>query len=164
VAVGKQPSVVDTGRPLRFNDLVSDAARPLLRSIVLDTTDPLRLADFYHCLLGYPYRADFEPSAGGPGDEVDWILLESPGDGPYLAFQKVAVLPAPTWPTTAVPQQLHLDLTVPDKDVLEEQHRRALDLGARLLLDGSDDPEEPIYIYADPDGHPFCIFVIAPPP
>ena len=33
--------------------------------------------------------------------------------------------------------------------------------GGRLLLDDSDDPEEPIYIYADPDGHPFCIFVKA---
>ena len=28
----------------------------------------------------------------------------------------------------------------------------------------SDDPEEPIYIYADPDGHPFCIFVMAGDP
>ena len=32
-----------------------------------------------------------------------------------------------------------------------------------LLQDGSDDPDEPIYIYADPDGHPFCIFVMAEP-
>ena len=73
-------------------------------------------------------------------------------------------MPESTWPTTDVPQQIHLDLTVPDKEVLEEQHRRAMDLGARLLLDDSDDPEEPIYIYADPDGHPFCIFVKAGAP
>ncbi|MFY2787524.1 hypothetical protein [Rhodococcus sp. MALMAid1271] len=30
---------------------------------------------------------------------------------------------------------------------------------ARLLRDLHDDPEEPIRIYADPAGHPFCIFV-----
>jgi hypothetical protein len=74
--------------------------------------------------------------------------------GPNLAFQQVDELPESTWPTTDVPQQLHLDLTVPDKDALEEQHRRALDLGARLLLDESDDPEEPIYIYAAPTATP----------
>ena len=39
------------------------------------------------------------------------------------------------------------------------QHRRALALGAELLLDRSADPEEPLYVYADPAGHPFCIFV-----
>ena len=149
---------------------MSDAARPLLRSVVLDTTDAGRLADFYHRLLGYPYAPGFAPPTGGDAGggaanrsegEVDWVLLEISPGGPNLAFQQVDELPESTWPTTEVPQQLHLDLTVPDKEALEEQHRRALDLGARLLLDDSDDPEEPIYIYADPDGHPFCIFVKA---
>ena len=145
----------------------------MLRSVVLDTTDPCRLADFYHQLLGYPYGTGFEPGAMAPVDErsesgrpeaeVDWVLLETTAGGPYLAFQKVDELPGSTWPTTEVPQQLHLDLTVPDREALEEQHRRALDLGARLLHDDSDDAEEPIYIYADPDGHPFCIFVMAGP-
>jgi catechol 2,3-dioxygenase-like lactoylglutathione lyase family enzyme len=144
---------------------MSHATRPTLRSIVLDTTDPRVLADFYHQLLGYPYGPGFEPSARGAEDaDVDWVLLETSPGGPYLAFQQVNELPESTWPTTEVPQQLHLDLTVPDKEVLEEQHRRALDLGARLLVDESDDPEEPIYIYADPDGHPFCIFVKAGAP
>jgi hypothetical protein len=39
------------------------------------------------------------------------------------------------------------------------QHERALALGARLIEDRSDDPEEPLRVYADPAGHPFCIFV-----
>src|SRR5580692_8884465 len=111
------------GRPgtaARLNGPMSDATRPFLRSVVLDTTDPRRLADFYHRLLGYPYGPGFEPpadaSADDPtadstdGDEVDWILLETPAGGPYLAFQKVDELPESTWPTTDVPQQLHLDL------------------------------------------------------
>jgi hypothetical protein len=36
-------------------------------------------------------------------------------------------------------------------------------LGARLLHDRSDDPEEPLRVYADPAGHPFCIFVADSP-
>jgi hypothetical protein len=37
--------------------------------------------------------------------------------------------------------------------------QRALSLGATLLYDRSADPQEPLYVYADPSGHPFCIFV-----
>jgi hypothetical protein len=54
---------------------------------------------------------------------------------------------------------LHLDTTVPTLDELGVQHQRALALGARMLLDRSDDPQEPLYVYADPAGHPFCVFV-----
>jgi hypothetical protein len=32
-------------------------------------------------------------------------------------------------------------------------------LGGRLLQDRRDDPDEPLRVYADPAGHPFCIFV-----
>jgi hypothetical protein len=31
-----------------------------------------------------------------------------------------------------------------------------------VLRDRSDDPDEPLRVYADPAGHPFCIFVAAP--
>jgi hypothetical protein len=58
-----------------------------------------------------------------------------------------------------VPQQLHLDLTVPSLQELNRQHERARQLGARLLYDRSDDEEEPLRVYADPAGHPFCLFV-----
>jgi hypothetical protein len=60
------------------------------------------------------------------------------------------------------PQQLHLDLTVPTAAHLDVQHERALALGARLLRDCSGDPEEPLRVYADPAGHPFCVFVADP--
>jgi hypothetical protein len=55
--------------------------------------------------------------------------------------------------------QLHLDLTVPSVAALERQRTRAEALGAGLLLDRTDDPDEPLYVFADPAGHPFCIFV-----
>jgi hypothetical protein len=54
---------------------------------------------------------------------------------------------------------LHLDTTVPTMSDLQVQHQRALALGARLLFDRSDDELEPLFVYADPAGHPFCIFV-----
>ena len=72
-------------------------------------------------------------------------------------------LPQVTWPTGPVPQQLHLDLTVAAAADLDAHHERALALGARLLLDRSGDPEEPLRVYADPAGHPFCIFVAGAP-
>jgi hypothetical protein len=80
-----------------------------------------------------------------------------------VAFQQVATLPEATWPEGPVPQQLHLDLTVPTKAELDLQHERAMALGARPLEDRSDDPQEPLRVYADPAGHPFCIFVASPP-
>jgi hypothetical protein len=53
---------------------------------------------------------------------------------------------------------LHLDLTVATAADLDVQHKRVLALGGRPLDDRSQDPEEPLRVYADPAGHPFCIF------
>jgi hypothetical protein len=58
-----------------------------------------------------------------------------------------------------VPQQAHLDCEVTDVAALAETYHRALELGATLLRDCSTDAEEPLYVLADPAGHPFCIFV-----
>lgn len=60
------------------------------------------------------------------------------------------------------PQQLHLDLTVNTKKDLDVAHQRTLNLGGRLLYDRSDDEDEPLRVYADPSGHPFCLFVVSP--
>ena len=54
---------------------------------------------------------------------------------------------------------LHLDLTVPDTESLESQRLRVLELGGAVLFDRSADDGEPLYVFADPAGHPFCIFV-----
>jgi catechol 2,3-dioxygenase-like lactoylglutathione lyase family enzyme len=138
---------------------------PQFRTVVLDCTDARLLAEFYRRLLGLSYRPGDEPPAEGEPDPRgrDWLVLRVPGAGADIAFQQVANLPEPTWPEGPRPQMLHLDLTVPDVAALDAQHTRALELGGRLLRDLSDDPEEPLRVYADPAGHPFCIFV-APPP
>ncbi|HEX6525533.1 MAG TPA: VOC family protein [Streptosporangiaceae bacterium] len=139
---------------------------PSLRQTVLDTTDARRLAEFYRQLLGWEYRPGDEPPAAGAPDPrgSDWLVLRNPAGSAHVAFQQVSELPEASWPAnTPHPQQLHLDLFVHSVAELSRQHERALSLGARLRLDRTDDPDEPLYVYADPAGHPFCIFV-APPP
>ncbi|NYJ74663.1 VOC family protein [Allobranchiibius huperziae] len=133
---------------------------PRLRQTVLDTTDVRALAEFYRLLLGYTYRHGDEAPGSGEPDTAEWLVLRAPEGSPPLAFQKVDTLPRSSWPDNEpVPQQLHLDMTVLSKKALDEQHRRVLRLGGRMLLDRSDDDEEPLRVYADPAGHPFCIFV-----
>ena len=136
---------------------------PALVQVVLDGTDIRLLAEFYRRLLGFRYRPGDEPPPDGQPDPEgqDWLVLRAPGGGTQVAFQQVASLPEATWPEGPVPQQLHLDLTVPSTAELDLQHERALALGARLLEDDADNPEEPLRVYADPAGHPFCIFVSA---
>jgi catechol 2,3-dioxygenase-like lactoylglutathione lyase family enzyme len=138
------------------------ASFPTLRSIVLDTTNARELAEFYRRLLGYGYRTGDEPPPPGEPDPAgaDWLVLVGDEGRVRLGFQQIDRQPIPTWPEDGVPQQLHLDLSVPTAHELVEQHERALSLGARLLMDRFDDPDEPLYVYADPAGHPFCIFVV----
>jgi catechol 2,3-dioxygenase-like lactoylglutathione lyase family enzyme len=132
---------------------------PVIRQTVLDTTDPRRLAEFYRQLFGLRYVPGDEPPEPGQPDPrgQDWLILTSPAGGPALAFQKVGELPEATWPDGRVPQQAHLDATVPTVSDLDLWHERALALGARLLRDRSADPHEPLRVYADPAGHPFCL-------
>jgi catechol 2,3-dioxygenase-like lactoylglutathione lyase family enzyme len=138
-----------------------EQGHPRLLQVVLDTTDARALAEFYRQLLGLRYRPGDEPPPAGAPDSrgQDWLVLRDADGTNRIAFQQVARLPRVTWPEGPVPQQLHLDLTVPSKEELDAQHERALVLGATLLRDRSDDPEEPLRVYADPSGHTFCIFV-----
>jgi catechol 2,3-dioxygenase-like lactoylglutathione lyase family enzyme len=145
---------------------MSDATEPTtptLRQVVLDCEDARALAEFYRQLLGLHYRPGDEPPQDGTPDTngQDWLVLRDANGSRQLAFQQVPQLPEPTWPEGPRPQMLHLDTTVPTLSELYVQHQRALDLGARLLFDRSDDQDEPLIVYADPAGHPFCIFVAA---
>lgn len=136
---------------------------PAFRSVVLDATDPRGLAEFYRQLVGYSYGEGYAPAPQGEPDLADWLVLVDPATGMRLAIQGVEELPASTWPGTDVAQQLHLDFSVPNASELSRQRERALSLGARELHDRSDDPDEPLYVFADPAGHPFCIFVLPEP-
>lgn len=131
-----------------------------VRQVVLDCTGARHLAEFYRELLGLHYRQGDEVPPDGEADPrgSDWLVLHNDA-GVKIAFQQVDELAEPTWPDGPRPPQLHLDLTVGSVDDLAAHRERALALGARLLRDSSDDPEEPLYVFADPAGHPFCIFV-----
>lgn len=135
------------------------AEYPHLLHTVLDTTRPRELAEFYRQLLGLSYRPGDEPPADGAPDEADWLVLVDSDGVRKLAFQQVEDLPRTTWPRPDVPMQLHVDFTVSNGAELHRQRERAEALGAQLLLDRTDDPDEPLFVFADLSGHPFCIFV-----
>ncbi len=128
---------------------------------VLDAPDVRALAEFYRDLLGWAYRPGDEPPAPGEPDPQgdDWLVLRAPGGAGQIAFQKVEGLTPSTWPDQTVPQQLHIDFAVATEEELRAEHDHALRLGARVLLDRTDDPDEPLWVFADLAGHPFCIFV-----
>jgi catechol 2,3-dioxygenase-like lactoylglutathione lyase family enzyme len=134
------------------------ADHPQLLHTVLDTTDCRRLAEFYRELLGLQYRPGDEPPSDGP-DDADWLVLVDGEGRRKLAFQQVESLKPTTWPEHDVPMQLHCDFTVASRDELERHRGRAEELGAGVLLDRTADDDEPLYVLADPSGHPFCIFV-----
>ena len=132
---------------------------PRILHTVLDSTDVRRLAEFYRQLLGLRYRDGDEPPADGRPDDLQWLVLVDDDGARRLAFQEVERLEPTTWPRHDVPMQLHLDLTVGSRAELERHRGHAEALGAALLLDRTDDPDEPLYVLADPSGHPFCLFV-----
>lgn len=135
------------------------SVRPTLCQTVLDTPDVRGLAEFYREFLDLTYRPGDEPPTDGTPDDLDWLVLHTPEGGRSLAFQQCDDLVPTSWPSPEVPMQLHLDMLVPDLESLRAGRDHALSLGARMVLDRSDDPEEAVYVLADPAGHPFCLFV-----
>lgn len=114
-----------------------------LAAYVMDTPDPARLAAFYADLLGG--RADVD-------HDGSWADVALPNGG-QLCFQQAPDLVPPRWPDAAHPQQTHLDLVVDDRAIA---HARAIELGATLLDDNGGQPRD-FWVYADLDGHPFCL-------
>ncbi|MBB5833042.1 VOC family protein [Brachybacterium aquaticum] len=135
------------------------SAYPELLHTALDARDPRALAEFYRELLALRYRPGDEPPAAPAADEADWLVLLDQSGLRVLAVQAKPDLRPSTWPSEEVPMQLHMDFRVPDVDALETHRARAEQLGARVLMDRSDDPGEPLYVIGDPEGHPFCLLV-----
>jgi catechol 2,3-dioxygenase-like lactoylglutathione lyase family enzyme len=109
-------------------------------ALVIDCPDPAALADFYAELTGYDVIHA----------EEDWVTLGK-GDDPRIAFQLAPDHQPPQWPDPDRPQQMHLDIFVPD---VAEAEPKVLAMGAKLL-DGAD--RSGFRVYADPAGHPFCL-------
>ena len=137
------------------------SAYPILMHTALDATDCRSLAEFYRQFLGLGYRPGDEIPTDGSDDDSDWLVLLDPSGHRVFAFQQVPALARPTWPTHDVPKQMHHDFRVPSIEELQRQRQRAEELGATLLYDRADDDSEPLYVLADPAGHPFCLLVAA---
>jgi len=102
-----------------------------------DCPDASELAGFWSGVLGAPVAYD-----------ADGVAMLG-GDRPVL-FQSVEDYNPPRWPDPAYPQQVHLDVEVPD---LEAGEAAVLALGAaRLPGEGKG-----FRVFADPAGHPFCL-------
>ncbi|VXB57019.1 VOC family protein [Nocardioides sp. AX2bis] len=135
---------------------------PHLMHTALDTNDARGLAEFYRELMGWHYRPGDEPPTDGGADDDSWLVLVDDDGRRTVAVQRVdEPLARPTWPGHKVPMQLHLDFSVSSRAELERHKDRAVDLGAAVLLDRSDDPDEALFVLADPAGHPFCLLTTA---
>ena len=138
-----------------MRDVDDDAAlpKPVLDLVVLDCPDALELGRFYAALLGWELE---------DGADRDWTTLVPPGGGvspdnpggrTTLAFQRIDDWVEPTWPGGGHPQQVHLDLSVPD---IEAAEPAVLAIGARRH-DHQPSAEGTFRVYLDPAGHPFCL-------
>lgn len=107
-----------------------------LHHVVLDCPDPRALARFYSALLAQPITYD----------DDDFAVVARDDTTSGLAFQRAPDHRAPTWPDSAVPQQVHLDVMVEDVAAATPD---VLALGATQLSGQG--------VFADPAGHPFCL-------
>jgi catechol-2,3-dioxygenase len=132
---------------------------PVLLHTAIDAQDCRGLAEFYRQLLGLHYRDGEEPPTDGSRDGADWLVVLDDDGNRVVTVQEKRDTTAPTWPSEEVPIQMHMDFKVPTADELARHRERAESLGARLLYDRSQDEGEPLYVLADPAGHPFCLLV-----
>lgn len=121
----------------------------LRRVVVFDARDVEVESAFWAGLLGGDVHRD-----------DDWHSIVVDGEW-VIGVQAAPNHVPPQWPDGDQHQQMHLDLHVDD---LDAAHRRALDLGGRLLQAArrpADNPEgdEMFAVYASPAGHPFCFGV-----
>lgn len=135
------------------------SAYPVLLHTAIDARDCRALAEFYRQLLGLHYRPGDGPPTDGAPDDADWLVLLNDAGQRVLTVQEKKDTRPPTWPAEDVPMQLHMDFRVPTVEELERHRERAVQLGARVLHDRSADGGEPLYVLADPAGHPFCLLV-----
>jgi catechol 2,3-dioxygenase-like lactoylglutathione lyase family enzyme len=124
------------GAELRSSAETIEGMHGRLHHVILDCPDPRALARFYCELLDHPitYESD------------DFVVVAANDTTSGLAFQLAPDHLAPTWPDTAVTQQMHLDIMV---ESVARATPHVLGLGA-TKLDGEG-------VFADPAGHPFCL-------
>jgi catechol-2,3-dioxygenase len=114
-----------------------------LASVVLDSSDSKKLADFYAALLNWQKYAD----------DPEWIYVRNEEDFPLIIFQQTDDYVPPVWPNTLNQQQTgaHLDFGVSN---LKEAVEHAIQCGAKKAEVQYSDRWT---VMLDPANHPFCL-------
>jgi len=121
---------------------------------VLDSDDPLRLAEFYAALMGWRV---VDTGGGEPMGMPRWdawaLVRPEAGDGKF-EIQGDEHFERPVWPSRpgAPGMQLHVDIAVED---LEAGVAWAIECGATVA---EHQPQQHVRVMLDPSGHPFCLF------
>jgi hypothetical protein len=110
-----------------------------LEAVVVDCRQAAPMVAFYRAACGA------EPD---PRDEAYVRLGEV-----TVVFRELADYRSPTWPSSDVPMQVHLDFAVDD---MVEAERRLCELGA-TVPEHQPLREHGLVVLLDPAGHPFCI-------
>jgi catechol 2,3-dioxygenase-like lactoylglutathione lyase family enzyme len=120
---------------------------------VLDAADPIRLAEFYERLLGWPVVEREGPRPGFPPED-GWAKVRAPDASMKIEFQWERHYERPVWPAAAGRPQMmmHLDIGVGD---LEAGMGWAVAAGATVA---EHQPQADVRVMLDPEGHPFCLF------
>lgn len=109
-------------------------------AIVVDTRDPLRLAEFWSTAAGWPVTHDTAHYAG---------IRSATGQGPWLEFLRTPAM----HPDRG---RLHLDLIAfPSDDPAEEAAR--LRAAGAVPISSVPQDNDPVVVLADPETNEFCL-------
>ena len=120
-----------------------------LTTLVVDCTDPQRLADFWCQVLGYEVVPDADSGAELDGS----VEIGPPGQPPHGPLPTLLFQPVPD--PTPGKRRLHLDLNATDRDQ-DAELERLLALGAGRA-DVGQAGDESWHVLADPEGNEFCL-------
>jgi len=106
--------------------------------VVIDCTDPKRLAEFWKAVLGWQPTEPFKGVIA---------MADPSGSGLTLIFLRVPE-------AKTVKNRVHIDVN-PVGCTVEEEAERLVGLGARRIDIGQGD--QPWVVMADPEGNEFCV-------
>jgi hypothetical protein len=112
-----------------------------LAAITVDCADPGALAAFYCAAAGAELTHEDEDSA--------WVVMA----GVTWIYRMVDDYRAPTWPSSEVPLQVHLEFYVDDL----VQAEKVLHGYGATSVSPQPNPGRGLIVMLDPAGRPFCI-------
>lgn len=115
-------------------------------ALVLDSSEPEKLAEFYSRLLDAEVRV-----------ETDLTHLSVIGpSGPQLVIRRNESMVAPVWPQHGAAQEVRLRLIV-SVDEVDAVEREVIGLGGHPLDLVDSEGARDTRTFVDPSGHPFAL-------